>query len=283
MGKESKARKQFAAKYGRETLRLNVFGQNRRVTEGETNAMIIRSLALQGPAWPFQIQSRVKATCTHQHLPDNRTFRRHIVELDKQRYITAIRTEPHHAGHKRTFALTEKGRAVALFLPDVQPRLGEFMDRNGTTDCPAIPGSGFFRLMTQYNIRSLTEYLIRAMDLALLAWNFEEIEDEDELWELRCGCLASIVAGFVSRARRGKSIPEQISQDDVRRFNEALEHDVEFRSHIREIIQHWMKAFEMGQALGYETLGALDELDRLDHSSARLSSSHDLGRDTRSE
>jgi hypothetical protein len=281
LGKESKARKQFTAKYGRETLRLNVFGQNRRVTEGEINAMIIQSLALQGPAWPYQIQNRIRTINTHQHLPNDRTFRRHIIELHEQGYITVRVEEPHHAGRKRTFALTERGRTVSLFLPNVRPRLMEFMDLN-STDFPVIPGSGFFRLMTQYNIQTLAEYLIKAMNLALLTWNFEEIEEQDELWELRCNCLGSVVAELVRRARKGRPIPKQISQDDVRRFNEALEHDIEFRNHVREIIQHWMKAFEIGQALGNETLGALDELDRLDHSSSRLSSSHDLGKDTRS-
>jgi len=282
LGKESKARKQFAARYGRETLRLDVFGRNRRVSEGQINVTIIQSLALQGPAWPYQIQSRIRATNTHQHLPDDRTFRRHIVELHKQGYITATRDEPHHAGRRRTFAMTEKGRAVSLFLPSVQPRLVEFMDLNGTPDSPAIPASGFFRLMIQYNMPSVAHYLIRAMNLAMLTWEFEKIEDEDQLWELRCNCLASVVADWVMRATKGKPIPKSISEDDARRFKDALEHNSEFRKRVREIIQNWITAMEYGRAIGYGTLGALDELDRLDGSSFRSLSSHDLGKDTRS-
>lgn len=267
MGKESKARKQFAAKYGRETLRLNVFGMNRRVSEGEINAMILQSLALQGPTWPYGLQMRLKAARKHETLPDGRTFRRHMNELRDLGYVRPLTEEKHHAGLKRTYTLTEKGKIVVMFLPNVQRELLKFMNLHGTPDSPATPSSDLLRLMMEHDMPTVASYFVRQINTAILTYDFEEISDDNELWDLRLTALAGAVSRFLMsiRSEEGRvQILRSVSQEDARRFNELLRTNKRFRDGMREIIRKWRMAMDYSNQFAGNALSMLDELEKPD-------------------
>lgn len=267
LGRESKARKQFAAKYGRETLGLNVFGGNRRVSEGEINAMILQSLALQGPTWPYDLQTRLKAARKNETLPDGRTFRRHISALRDLGYIKSLTEEKHHAGVKRTYNLTEKGKVVVMFLPDVQRELLKFMNLHGTPDSPATPCSDLLRLMMEHNMPTVASYFVRQINEAILTFDFEEINDDNELWNLRLAAFAGVASRFLMRMRSGEDrmqMLRSVSRDDARRFNELLRTNKRFRDGMRDIIRKWRMAIYYQDQLAGNAMSVLDELEKPD-------------------
>ena len=267
MGKESKARKQFAAKYGRETLRLKVFGMNRRVSEGDINAMILQSLALQGPTWPYDLQTRLKTARKRETLPDGRTFRRHMNELRDLGYIKPLTEEKHHAGMKRTYTLTEKGKTVVMFLPDVQRELLKFMNLHGTPDSPATPSSDLLRLLMEHDMPTIASYFVRQINTAILVYDFEEISDDEELRDLRLTALAGVVSAFLMGIRSEEDrvqILRSVSKEDARRFNELLRTNKTFRDGMREIIRKWRIAMDYSYEFAGNALSMLDGLEKLD-------------------
>jgi len=267
LGKESRARKQFAAKYGRESLRLSVFGRNGRVSEGELNAKILSNLALDGPTWLYELRTKIRdKTERSDILPHYRTFTRHAHQLWKLGYIKVLKQERHHAGIKRTYTLTEKGKAVVLFLPEVRRNLVRFLDLYDTEDQAATPGGRTLRLLMEKDIRTLAEYVVRATNMGMLIYNFEDEEDEGRVWEIRLAALAGVLLDLERRKKQGEPPPSSISQDDLMKYDNAMRNDPVFRKSAIELIEGMKEGMEHWQD-DIKTL--LTELRRLGASRTR--------------
>ena len=260
LGKESKARKQFAARYGREALSLSVFGRGRRVGEGELNANILCNIALEGPVHPYELRARIEANMGKGHeIPDERTFRRHIQELHELGYIKVLKEEPHHAGRKRTYTLTEKGKAVVQFLPEVQNSLLEFLNLHDKADRAATPAGRTIRLLLEKGIDTVAEYIVRATNVEMLRYTFEDEQDEDEVRILRLQATAAIFVGLKRRIGRGE-IPTSVSLEDARKFDDALKNDPEFRRTTIDIVQGMKEGIDYFRKDVVSTLAQLRKL-----------------------
>jgi len=245
LGRESKSRKQFEAKYSREALHLQVFGRSRRVSEGKLNAQILQSLALQGPTWPYQLQKRVEASVAKgDRVPDHRTFRRHMQELSELGYIRSSKEERHHAGQKRIYTLTEKGKTVALFLPEVQRDLLTFVNLHDTADLPTMPGESWLRLLVEKGMPTVAQYIVRGTNAKMLIYNFEDEEDEGQLRDIRLDAFAGLVVDLINRARRGEPKPAPISEEDAKKFKDVSQNDAEFKRRVKEILQRMKVAMD---------------------------------------
>lgn len=262
LGKESKARKQFAAKYGRQTLNLDVFGKGRRVNEGKINADILSSIALEGPAHPYGLHTRMKAQVKKPHkIADQRTFRRHVKELHRLGYIKILQEEPHHAGRKRIYTLTEKGKTVVMFLPAVQEDLLTFMDLYDAPDRTATPVGRTIRLLLQKDVRTIVRYYVKTSNMDMLRYNFEDEQNEDCIRGLRLSAFATTFIILERKIRQKEKLPELISIEDAIKFNDALENDPEFRKTAIELTQGMKDAMDYFRRDVESSLNSLKELD----------------------
>jgi DNA-binding PadR family transcriptional regulator len=238
LGKESKARKQFAARYGRETLQLQVFGRDRRISEAELDARILCSLALEEPTWPYQVRARIRTSSAKDGygVPDDRTFRRHFKELAERGYIKVLKKESYHVGTKRIYTLAEKGLTVVTFLPEVQRNLLSFMNLHDKGDLPAMPAERFLRPVLARNMPTIAEYIVREMNTGMLIFDFEQEDDEGIIRDQRLKALERVALDMVRRARQNTPMPKSISTDDAKKYRDALTNDPEFRRCHRELL-----------------------------------------------
>jgi hypothetical protein len=216
---------------------------------------------------------RLKAARKHETLPDGRTFRRHMNELRDLGYIRPLTEEKHHAGVKRTYTLTEKGKIVVMFLPDVQRELLKFMNLHGTPDSPATPSSHLFRLMMEYDMPTIAAYFVRQINMAISTYDFEEIDDENELWDLRLAAFAGVAARMLMSIKtekgRGQQMLRSVSREDAKRFNEVLRSNRRFRDGMREIIRKWKEAIDYNTQFAGNALSILDELEKSSDESSK--------------
>jgi DNA-binding PadR family transcriptional regulator len=262
LGKESKARKQFAAKYGRESLNLAVFGRGRRVSQGEINARILSSISLEGPCHPYEMRKRMKEKVKRSSgIPDQRTFGRHVKELSELTYLKVLKEEPHHAGKKRIYTLTEKGKAVAMFLPEIQQNLLTFINYHDSEYRTATPAGRAIRLLLEKNIETVAKYFVRTSNTELLIFNFEDEDDEDQVRALRLAAFAMAFINLERRIRRKEKPPRSITKDDALRFNNALKNDPEFRRTAIELTQGMKEGLDYFRSNVESVLNNLKKLE----------------------
>jgi DNA-binding MarR family transcriptional regulator len=191
-------------------------------------------------------------------VPDHRTFRRHVQELAESGYIEVLEEKRHHVGRKRIYSLTEKGKTVVLFLPDVQRNLVAFADLHDSSDLPAMPCESWIRLLMEKDMPTIAQYLVREANKKMLLYNFEDEQDEGVLRDLRLGAFGALVVDLMRRARHGELRLGSISDRDARKFKDVSQNDAEFRRRVREILERMKMAMDIMRE------GVIDVLDTLE-------------------
>jgi len=187
MKERKKVAEMFIGKLG---MDLRLFGGDSR--SAMTNAAIITAIALEGPAWPFEIHTRAARIAKDAKLPlvnvpsEESTFYRRIQDLHKRQYLKAEERKGLHTGPKnsKVYDLTVKGSVVALTISYVQNKMSDFLRWRDSEENLRLDGLKFINLMIDRGITKKLwgHFLSQALRKTLIL-DFE-IASHDEVREL---------------------------------------------------------------------------------------------------
>lgn len=245
--------KVLEAYVGRTALKLRLFADKRSAL---INSLILRSLALEGPTWIYELRKRVLSYAKEKRLTVPRQYttflRRLSEELEPKGYIYELSadtkgTEKAGRPHKG-YDLTYRGSIATLLFPSVREEIRDFIKWQRPDGSARLPGLRVLSTLIEHRVaEKFWDHFIYETSRSVLIYDVEEIPDEQlyEYWVQKIAVqfaklqvMMKTKEGFLQLRKLG------VSENDVSTFERLKATDSAFRSELENILKASLQAHQ---------------------------------------